>query len=313
MRFYTNQEGCGKMLRILSWLRHPLSRKGKPLNATKTIAVVFAVIILVGALLLTLPVSSRSGESCGFLPALFTATSTTCVTGLVLFDTFTQWSGFGQTVIITLIQIGGLGFMSIASMVVFTLRRKVGLKQRMVMAQALSLNEMDGVVRLQKWVIFGSLSVQLVGALILFLRFLPSAGWLQAAKWGIFHAVSAFCNAGFDIFGNGVKIEADIRNEMFGHMEKLSSRYFHENKTGALMALYTNDLSMIKQAFASGTLMLFDAIALGSLAFMEMLKLDWKLTIVCFIPLVFVSGFSMLMRKRISRKVKKNLDAFADL
>lgn len=115
------------------------------------------------------------------------------------------------------------------------------------------------------------------------------------------------------IFGNGVKIEADIRNEMFGHMEKLSSRYFHENKTGALMALYTNDLSMIKQAFASGTLMLFDAIALGSLAFMEMLKLDWKLTIVCFIPLVFVSGFSMLMRKRISRKVKKNLDAFADL
>ena len=115
------------------------------------------------------------------------------------------------------------------------------------------------------------------------------------------------------IFGNGVKIEADIRNEMFAHMEKLSSRYFQENKTGALMALYTNDLSTIKQAFSGGTLMLFDAIALGSLAFMEMLKLDWKLTIICLIPLVFVSAFSMLMRKRISRKVKKNLDAFADL
>lgn len=115
------------------------------------------------------------------------------------------------------------------------------------------------------------------------------------------------------IFGNGVKIEADIRNEMFAHMEKLSSRYFNENKTGALMALYTNDLSMIRQAFGSGTLMLFDAIALGSLAFMEMIKLDWKLTVICFIPLVFVSAFSMLMRKRISRKVKRNLDAFADL
>ncbi|MBQ8292336.1 MAG: ABC transporter ATP-binding protein [Bacilli bacterium] len=115
------------------------------------------------------------------------------------------------------------------------------------------------------------------------------------------------------IFGNGVKIEADIRNEMFAHMEKLSSRYFSENKTGALMALYTNDLGMIRQAFASGTLMLFDALALGSLAFVKMIKLDWKLTIICFIPLIFVSAFSMLMRKRISRKVKRNLDAFADL
>lgn len=115
------------------------------------------------------------------------------------------------------------------------------------------------------------------------------------------------------IFGNGVKIEADIRNEMFAHMEKLSPRYYGENKTGALMALYTNDLSMIRQAFGSGILMLFDAIALGSLAFIRMIKLDWKLTIICFIPLVFVSAFSMLMRKRISRKVKRNLDAFADL
>ena len=201
MRFYTNQEGCGKMLRILSWLRHPLHRKGKPLNATKTIAVVFAAIILVGALLLTLPVSSRSGESCGFLPALFTATSTTCVTGLVLFDTFTQWSGFGQAVIITLIQIGGLGFMSIASMVVFTLRRKVGLKQRMVMAQALSLTDMEGVVQLQKVVITGSLGVEALGALILTLRFWPEYGFATALKWGAFHSISAFCNAGFDIFG----------------------------------------------------------------------------------------------------------------
>ena len=115
------------------------------------------------------------------------------------------------------------------------------------------------------------------------------------------------------IFGNGIKIEADIRNEMFAHMEKLSTRYFHENKTGALMALYTNDLNMIRQAFGSGTLMLFDALALGTLAFIQMIKLDVKLTIICFIPLVFVSGFTMLMRKRISKKVRRNLDAFADL
>jgi len=92
--------------------------------------------------------------------------------------------------------------MSAASLVVFILRKKIGLKQRMVMAQALSVNEMEGVVRLQKWVLLGSLIIQLTGALILFFRFLPDYGWAQAAKWGVFHAISGFCNAGFDIVGN---------------------------------------------------------------------------------------------------------------
>lgn len=172
------------------------------LRPTQIIAVVFAGIILLGTLLLTLPAASRSGISCGFLPALFTATSSTCVTGLVLFDTWTQWSGFGQGVILAMIELGGLGFMSVASLVVFALRRKVGLKQRMIMAQALSLDEMEGVVRLQKWVIFGSLGIQLVGAGILFLRFLPQFGFRRSLWWGVFHAVSAFCNAGFDIVGS---------------------------------------------------------------------------------------------------------------
>ena len=132
------------------------------LQATQIIALVFAGIILAGTILLSLPVSSRSGVSCGVFPALFTATSATCVTGLVLFDTFTQWSGFGQTVIITLIQIGGLGFMSAATMVVFLLRRKVGLKHRLVLAQALSLNDMDGIVKLQKTVLVGSFFLLLI-------------------------------------------------------------------------------------------------------------------------------------------------------
>ncbi len=178
-----------------------MKRRGKPLSATKVIAVVFAGIILCGALLLTLPAASRSGSSCGFLPALFTATSATCVTGLVLFDTWTQWSGFGQTVILCLIELGGLGFMSAATLVVFLLRRRIGLKQRLVIAQALSVNEIDGVVRLQKLVLIGSLSIQGIGALILTIRFLPRYGLVRAVRWGIFHAVSAFCNAGFDIFG----------------------------------------------------------------------------------------------------------------
>lgn len=171
------------------------------LSATQIIALAFAAIILLGTALLSLPAASRNGVSCGFVPALFTATSTTCVTGLTLFDTWSQWSGFGQVVLLLLIEVGGLGFMSMASLVIFMLRKKVGLKQRMVMAQAMSLNDMQGVVRLQRIVIFGSLSVQLAGALILFLRFLPQFGFRDAAVWGVFHGVSAFCNAGFDLFG----------------------------------------------------------------------------------------------------------------
>ena len=172
------------------------------LSTTQIIALVFAGIILLGAILLMLPVSSRNGMSCGFRPALFTATSATCVTGLVLYDTWSQWSGFGQVVILMLIELGGLGFMSAASVVIFLLRKKVGLKQRMVIAQAMSLNDMQGVVRLQRIVIFGSLGVQAAGALILLLRFLPEYGLRRAAIWGVFHAVSGFCNAGFDIFGS---------------------------------------------------------------------------------------------------------------
>ena len=182
---------------------HEMKKKLRRIQLTPTriIALTFAAIILLGTVLLMLPISARDGVSCGFTPALFTATSATCVTGLVLFDTWTQWSGFGQAVIITLIEVGGLGFMIMASIFIFALRKKVGLKQRMLMAQALSLNEMEGVVHLQKTVLLGSLAVQGAGALILFLRFLPEYGPGQAAAWGLFHSISAFCNAGFDIFG----------------------------------------------------------------------------------------------------------------
>lgn len=187
--------GERKLLRLWKWVRN------LRLSATQIIALMFVAIILVGAVLLTLPIASRSGVSCGFFPALFTATSATCVTGLVMFDTWSQWSGFGQAVILLMIEIGGLGFMTAASLVIFFLRKKVGLKQRMVMAQAMSLNDMQGVVRLQRIVLVGSLSIQLVGAIILFFCFLPQYGARQAAVWGVFHAISAFCNAGFDLFG----------------------------------------------------------------------------------------------------------------
>ena len=176
-------------------------RRGRAISTTKTIAAAFAGIILLGTLLLMLPASSRSGKSCPFLPALFTATSATCVTGLTPFDTWSQWSGLGQIVLLCLIEVGGLGFMSVATLVVFLFRRRIGLKQRLVMAQALSLNEINGVVRLQRTVLVGSLSIQGLGALVLTLHFLPQHGLSRAIRWGVFHAISAFCNAGFDIFG----------------------------------------------------------------------------------------------------------------
>ena len=177
-------------------------RRKVSMSATKLIALCFLGIILLGTGLLMLPVSSRSGEPCQFLPALFTATSATCVTGLTPFDTWTQWSGFGQGVLLCLIEIGGLGFMSAATLVIFLFRRKVGLRQRMLIAQALSLNEMDGVVRLQRMVIFGSLGFEAAGALILTLWFWPQYGFVRALRWGVFHSISAFCNAGFDVFGS---------------------------------------------------------------------------------------------------------------
>ena len=171
------------------------------MSPMKIIASAFAIIILLGTVLLTLPVASRTGERCPFLPALFTATSATCVTGLTPFDTYTQWSGFGQGVLLCLIELGGLGFMSVATLFVFMLRRRVGLKQRMVMAQALSLNDMEGVVRLQRTVLVGSFSVEGIGAAILTVYFWPRFGFSRALWLGVFHSVSAFCNAGFDVFG----------------------------------------------------------------------------------------------------------------
>ena len=183
------------------WYAFWLKKHPRNLSPAKIIAIVFAVIILLGAVLLSLPAASRSGISCGFRPALFTATSATCVTGLVLYDTWSQWSGFGQIVIISLIQIGGLGFMSAATLFVFFLRKRIGFKQRLVMAQALSVSDMDGIVKLQKTVLAGSFAIEGIGVLILFFRFLPEYGVANSLKWGLFHAISAFCNAGFDIFG----------------------------------------------------------------------------------------------------------------
>ncbi len=173
----------------------------RAVSISRLIALVFLGIILVGAAVLALPAASRDGRSAGLLTALFTATSATCVTGLTLADTWSQWSGFGQTVILCMIEIGGLGFMSAASLTYFSLQRKISIQQQMVMAEAIGVQDMGDVITHQKRLLVRAFAVEGAGAALLTLRFLAEYPFPQALKLGIFHAVSAFCNAGFDILG----------------------------------------------------------------------------------------------------------------
>ncbi|MBC8535210.1 TrkH family potassium uptake protein [Feifania hominis] len=161
----------------------------------------FALVILLGALLLTLPISSRSGQWTNPLDALFTATSATCVTGLIVVDTYLHWSVFGQIVILLLIQTGGLGFMTLATMFSFFFRRTISLSERLTMMQSLGVDEMAGVVRLTKHILVGTLIFEGTGAVILSIRFASDFGWKDGIFKGIFHSISAFCNAGFDLMG----------------------------------------------------------------------------------------------------------------
>lgn len=170
-------------------------------STTRLIASGFALIILMGALLLTLPVSNRSGQG-NFLNSLFTATSATCVTGLVVADTWTQWSLMGQIVIITLIQIGGLGFITIGVFLSILLRRKIGLKERGLMQESTSALQIGGIVRLTKKIIKGTAIFEGAGAILLAIRFVPQYGLSRGIFYSVFHAVSAFCNAGFDLMGH---------------------------------------------------------------------------------------------------------------
>ena len=172
-------------------------------DASKLIATVFLLIIIFGALLLMLPVSSRNGSSAGGWTALFTAVSSTCVTGLSLVDTWTQWSGFGQAVILCLIEIGGLGFMTAASVIVFMFRKRMGMNQQILIAQSVGSDGIGDIIRIQKRILTVSVTTQLIGAAVLTVRFFKEFGVLPALKIGIFHSVSAYCNAGFDIFGFG--------------------------------------------------------------------------------------------------------------
>lgn len=170
------------------------------LEPTKIIVFSFIAVIFWGTLLLTLPIASKSGQSAGFLTALFTSTSSTCVTGLVVEDTFTQWSLFGQIVILLLIQTGALGFVTLATFFSILLGRKVGLKTMILAQESLNHFSFENILKLIRNVVITTLIIESIGALILSTRFVPKFG-VKGIYMSIFHAVSAFCNAGFDIMG----------------------------------------------------------------------------------------------------------------
>lgn len=171
-------------------------------SGSQIIAGGFFLLILIGAFLLSLPVSSASGEPTNYFDCVFTATSALCVTGLVVLDTGTYWSVFGKFIIITLIQIGGVGFMSLATMPVIFSGKKISFSQRMLVKDSLGISVVNGVVKLLKNILLLVVTIELIGAALLSIVFVPQFGFKKGILYGLFHSISAFCNAGFDIMGN---------------------------------------------------------------------------------------------------------------
>ena len=178
-------------------------------NAVQTLALGFALLILAGACLLSLPIASRSGEGIPWTDAVFTAASASCVTGLTVYDTATQFNAFGQAVLLLLIQIGGLGFVTASLPAALLARRRVGLRQRALLQDSVGALQLGGVVRLARRALLVTLVCEGLGAALLSLWFCPRYGLGRGLWMAVFHAVSAFCNAGFDLLGTGASITAE--------------------------------------------------------------------------------------------------------
>jgi trk system potassium uptake protein len=175
----------------------------KPMTGVSFLSFVygFGAMIAAGTLLLVLPVSSHNGQFTSLVTCLFTSTSAVCVTGLVVVDTLDHWSLFGQIVIVFLIQLGGLGFMTSTTIFLMFARRKIGLRGRILIGESIGVSQIGGMVRLARNIVLFTITVEVLGTIVLFLRFLPQYGWATGLWKSIFQAVSAFNNAGFDIFG----------------------------------------------------------------------------------------------------------------
>lgn len=171
------------------------------ISPMKVILFGYCFIILIGALLLIMPFASQDGKYTDFLTAIFTATSATCVTGLIVVNTYSHWSFFGQLIILCLIQIGGIGFMTFCIAAISLTKKKIGYISRSLMQNSISAPQLAGIVRMTKFVIYGTLLVEGSGALFLSNFYIPRYGLSKGIWYSIFHSISAFCNAGFDLMG----------------------------------------------------------------------------------------------------------------
>ncbi|WP_159886402.1 TrkH family potassium uptake protein [Paenibacillus puerhi] len=184
-------------------MKHPGPVKKKfELTPPQILVLGFSAIILLGTMLLMLPFSSADGHPTPFLDALFTATSATCVTGLVVVDTGLHWSLFGKIIIILMIQVGGLGFMTMSTLFAFVLKKRISLKERLILQEAMNQGSMEGIVRLIRKVIVYSLTIELIAAILFSIRWSFDLGLARGIGFGLFHAISLFNNAGFDLFGS---------------------------------------------------------------------------------------------------------------
>lgn len=186
--------------------REPLGRR--PMSPGRALCLGFLALILLGGLLLTLPAASADGESIGVLKGLFTATSAVCVTGLSLIEAGRDLSLFGQIVLLCLIQVGGLGFMAFATLGMVLIGRRISLHSRILLSESMNQNGLSGMVRLSLWFFAMALAIELTGAALLAVRLVPRYGTARGLWLSLFTAVSAFCNAGFDLFGNGSSLLA---------------------------------------------------------------------------------------------------------
>lgn len=186
---------------MITIIEFSVLKKRLKITPTQLIVAGFATLILLGALLLNLPAASRDGQPVGFMNALFTATSAVCVTGLVVVDTGTHWTVFGQVLIAVLIQIGGLGIMTMSTLIALLLGRKITLRERLLIQESLNQFDLEGLVRLTRNIIIATFSIELVGAVLFSTVFIPDYGLKKGIAFGVFHAVTAFCNAGFDVIG----------------------------------------------------------------------------------------------------------------
>lgn len=182
-------------------MKNATKKSHRHFTSFQVIILGFFSVILLGSLLLMLPFSTRDGQGASFADGLFTATSAVCVTGLIVRDTATYWSEFGQAIILTLIQIGGMGVVTIAVAIAVASGRKIGLMQRSTMQEAISAHQVGGIVRLTKFILKTSISIELLGALLLAPVFCKDFGIFKGLWYSVFHSISAFCNAGFDLIG----------------------------------------------------------------------------------------------------------------